>query len=169
MIEKRLLKVEQQTGNKIHGRAIVFNSPSKKMGGVDGFKEVILPSALDNADMSNLVLLVNHDENMVLARYGDKLSIEIDPVGLFFDASIPKGLSYSDDLLVQLEEGLITQCSFSFTVAKEYWEGNTRYIEEIDQLLDISVVTTPAYAETVFQKRSMNDETKKRIATYESK
>ncbi len=47
------------------GKAIVCNSRSHNLG---GFVEVIDPKALDEADLSDVVGLFNHDRSMVLGH-----------------------------------------------------------------------------------------------------
>lgn len=52
-------------GNTVTGYAAVFNSMSEEMW---GFRERIEPTAFDNADISDVRALFNHDPNMLLAR-----------------------------------------------------------------------------------------------------
>lgn len=43
---------------KLSGYAVVFNSPSKDLG---GFKEVVDPHAFDDVDLSDVYMVSNHD------------------------------------------------------------------------------------------------------------
>ena len=49
---------------KLSGYAVVFNSPSKDLG---GFKEVVDPHAFDHVDLSDVYMVSNHDFSQVLA------------------------------------------------------------------------------------------------------
>ena len=67
----------------IEGYALKFDRKSEIMGGGEfGFREHIDRHALDNADMSNVVALFNHDQNQVLGRTGVNLELTIDDNGL---------------------------------------------------------------------------------------
>ena len=58
-----------------------------------------------------------------------------------------------------IQEGLVDQMSFAFSVSKEEWndETNTRRILAIDKLYDVSAVDQPFYTNTSIFARSLND------------
>lgn len=60
----------------ITGYALKFNRWSSVLGG--WFKEIIDPRALDQADMTNVVALFNHDESKVLAHFNPRTRVECD-------------------------------------------------------------------------------------------
>lgn len=97
----------------ITGYALKFNRWSSVLGG--WFKEIIDQRALDQADLSNVVALFNHDESKVLARTGVNLKLDVDDIGLRFEFT-PNGTTYAKDLLENIRSGIITQCSFAFTI-----------------------------------------------------
>lgn len=149
---------EKQT--HIQGYAIVFDSISEDLG----FREVISRGALDDCDLSDVVLNFNHNENKILARNSKKdgpgsLKLTIDEKGLFFDA-IPTDTTYARDLLTNMESGIIGKCSFRFRIDYDDPDAQTwdwadssddfdmRTIHKIAELLDVSVVTSPAYEST---------------------
>lgn len=147
----------------IEGYALKFGQPSEDLG----FVEYIDRSALDNANMDRVVALVNHDSNYVLGRNGRNMALEVDEVGLRFSIK-PTGTSYTKDLIENMRSGLIDKCSFAFTLPDEdgadSWEKRhdgkyVRTIHKIDRLYDVSVVTTPAYEDTValLSSRSLNE------------
>lgn len=129
------------------GYALKFDRPSEDLG----FTEFIDSRALDEADMSNVVALLNHDSNYVLGRTGKNLELEVDEIGLRFKLELTE-TSYARDLLENMKNGLIDKCSFAFTVDEEDWtERDGKYervIRKINKLYDVSVVTTPAYNDT---------------------
>ncbi|WP_273478275.1 HK97 family phage prohead protease [Ignavigranum ruoffiae] len=144
----------------ISGYALKFDKASEDLG----FIEFIDKRALDKTDMTDVVALLNHDDNFVLGRTGRNLKLSVDDVGLYFEIE-PTNTSYARDLIENMRSGLINKCSFAFTVARngDEWVENSngkyeRTIKEIDKLFDVSVVTTPAYSDTeaMLSERSLN-------------
>lgn len=67
---------------KLSGYAVVFNSPSKDLG---GFKEVVDPHAFDDVDLSDVYMVSNHDFSQVLASTkAGTLTLNVDDKGLQF-------------------------------------------------------------------------------------
>lgn len=134
----------------IIGYALKFERWSKPMY---GFKEKLARGCLDEADMSDVVALINHDYNLVLGRVGANLTLSIDEIGLRFEIT-PTDTSYAKDLLENMKAGVINKCSFGFTIAQggqEWNEGDEldeRTITKIKKLYDVSIVTDPAYDDT---------------------
>ena len=94
--------------------------------------------------------LINHDQNLILARTtSGTLRLNADAKGLRYEFDVPQ-TSYGKDLLVSMERGDINQSSFAFTVQDDEWAtdddgNNIRTIKKIDRLYDVSPVTYPAY------------------------
>ena len=134
-------KVAQNSPKKLSGYAIVWNTPSKDLG---GFKEVVSPDALKGVDLSNVLMLNDHDYTQVLASVkAGTLKLTPDDKGLYFD------------VFANVKAGNLDSCSFSFDVddGSDKWEkddqGNiTRTINQIKDLFDVSVVAVPAYDST---------------------
>lgn len=150
---------EEEESNVIEGYALMFNRQSEVLGGWVNFRETIDEHALDNADMSNVVATFNHDQNQVLGRSGVNMELSVDNIGLKFKVT-PTDTSYARDLMENIRQGVINQCSFAFTISRdensEEWTESeedgvdyNRVIRNIDHLYDVSVVTTPAYPDTV--------------------
>jgi len=141
----------------IEGYGSVFNSESKNLG---GFYEYISPDAFRNADMTQTVALINHDNNFPLARSPKNLQLNIDERGLKYTISLGNQ-SYARDLYESIKRGDITSSSFAFTIADggDTWEKRDgkliRTIDEIDVLYDVSAVTNPAYASATVSARSL--------------
>ena len=143
----------------IEGYALKFDRKSEIMGGGEfSFREHIDRHALDNADMSNVVALFNHDQNHVLGRTGVNLELTIDDTGLKYTPT-PPAIQRGRDLLENGRQGIISQSSFAFTIAPDKdaqkWQKSSergvkyeRTINNIDHLFDVSPVTTPAYPDT---------------------
>jgi len=143
---------------EIKGYAVVFNSPETY-----GYTEVISDRALDETDMSDVVLRYNHNDSfMVLARTRNKsLSLEKDEKGLMIDAVLQDDITDHRNIYNAIKSGLIDKQSFAFSVDEdEYdYDTDTRTITKIGKLFDVSVVDQPFYNATdVSIARKENDE-----------
>ena len=57
------------TGRVVSGYGLKFDTPSRPLGDSDApFTEVIAPDALDGVDLSNVLMLNDHDYKDVLAK-----------------------------------------------------------------------------------------------------
>ena len=135
------------------GYALVFNSWSEDLG---GFVETIEPSALEGSDLSDVRALFNHNADKVLARSSaGTLDLETDEKGLKFRFKIPN-TSYGKDIAENLKNGNIDQCSFGFILdddgdSFDFDEKRSIYqrtLKKIKSVMDISLVTYPAYSST---------------------
>lgn len=147
--------------NVVEGMAVVFNREAD-MG---WFTEEIDRHAFDNADMSDVVLNFNHDNNILLAgtRNGS-LELQVREDGLFQMSDVID-TTQGRDVMKLVDKGLITKMSFAFTIARdgEIWETRDNGIEhrtitKIDKLYDVSLVTFPAYPQTSAWARGQSDE-----------
>ena len=146
---------------EIKGYAVVFNSPETY-----GYTEVIDSKALDDADMSDVVLRYNHNDSfMVLARTRNKsLNLKVDEKGLYMDATLQDDITEHKNIFNAIKTQLIDKQSFAFTVEEdEYdYESDTRTITKIGKLFDVSVVDQPFYNATDVSVASKNDDFLKR-------
>lgn len=142
---------------KIKGYAVVFNSPETY-----SYTEVIDEHALDEADMSDVVLRYNHEDTfMVLARTRNKsLNLNVDEKGLFMEAQLQNDITQHRDIYNAIKSGLIDKQSFAFTVDEDSYDydTDTRTITKIGKLFDVSVVDQPFYNATDVSLASQNDE-----------
>ena len=133
---------------KISGYALRFNQPSRNLG---EFYEVIAPTALDNCDLSNVFLLVDHDFSKPLASVAAKtLALNVDETGLHFDATL-NDTTTASDTIKDIKSGNLPDMSFGMVVGEDEFsiddEGNTvRTITSINQLTDIDVCALGAYS-----------------------
>lgn len=149
-------RASEQDNRQVEGYAVVFNQPTD----LGWFIEEIDPHAFDEADMSNVYLLGNHDENIVLAgTSNNSLSWDINENGIYQRSSIVD-TSVGEDWLKLVKKGLINKQSFAFTIAEggEEWSERNgkdfRLIRKIDHVFDFSLVTYPAYAQTNVRSQS---------------
>ena len=101
---------------EIKGYAAVYDSPEKYW-----YTEQIAKGAFDDADMSDVVLRYNHNDNfMVLARTRNKsLDLTVDDKGLLMDARLQDDISEHKNIFNAIKSGLIDKQSFEFTVDED--------------------------------------------------
>ena len=144
----------------IEGYAVKFNEEALIGTEEHGFKEIIVPTALDEANMKDVPLKYNHQDNfLVLARTRNKsLELEIDEVGLKIKSTLIDTQS-NRDIYKMVQNGLLEKMSFAFTVKEQTWDRSGeipyRTILKIDRLYDVSIVDVPAYEGTSVYARSL--------------
>jgi hypothetical protein len=146
----------------IEGYAVVFNSESRDLG---GFVETIAPTASRDADISDVLALFNHDQNLILGRTPTTLSLSIDEHGVRYSIK-PPDTTTANDLKKSIARGDVRGSSFGFSIAKDgdTWEKPKekgglyrRLVTRITKLWDVSPVATPAYVttDTTIAKREL--------------
>lgn len=174
--ERRLIEVRAVDNDEekmlVEGYAITFDSPATHEYGSRKFTEIIKRGALDKADMKDVPLRYNHNDNvMIMARTRNKsLQLIKDDKGLKIQAELLDTQS-NRDLYKAIQEGLIDKMSFAFTVADggDTWtfgDSETyRDVTNIKKLWDVSVVDTPFYDSTSIYARSLEllDSEEKRL------
>lgn len=149
-------RAKDDNSQNVEGYAVVFNSTTD----LGWFTEEIDPRAFDNTDMSDVYLLGNHDQNIVLAGTSNNtLELEVNDTGVYQKSNIVDTTT-GRDWFTLVKNGLIRKQSFAFTIAdggEEWVERNGkehRIIRSIDKLFDVSLVTYPAYSSTSAFARS---------------
>ena len=150
-------------GSYLVGRPIVF--------------EIIRRGALDDADLSDVRFLVNHNTGMIplaRAKAGNKKStmqLQRDKDGLAIQVQLDvENNPDAKALYSAVQRGDISGMSFMFTITGDEWEGldtdhPTRYINSIGQVAEVSAVKFPAYESTEISardKRAVEDARKSR-------
>lgn len=146
----------------ITGTPIVFDQETHIGDDEYGFYEIIRPSALVNADLSDVVLTVEHDGRKIpLARTKKgrgTMTLTKTAKGLDMRAELDiENNSEARALYSAISRGDMDQMSFLFVIAPEgdkwTYENDVykREIINIAQVLDVSVVTRPAYDGTSVQ------------------
>lgn len=163
MSDKRLLKdtkieirkLDDETEQMhIEGKAVAFNSPETYCGET----EIIDPHALDEADMSDVVLRYNHnDSQYTLARTrNNSLRLEIREDGLYFDADLIDTTT-NKDAYKMVKAGLLDKCSFAFNVEEDMYneKEHLRTITKIGRMFDVALVDFPFYQDTIVEARNL--------------
>ncbi len=148
----------------LRGTAIVFDTPTLLLE-YNGIKyyEQIDRGALDEADMSDFILNVNHQNAPYARSKNGTINYNI---GDTFD--IEAFLNAEDERHVQLyrdvKTRLIDKMSFSFTIREESYdkEKHLRHVRKIKKLYDVSAVTFPAYEQTSISARSFFEEERRK-------
>lgn len=157
-----VLSEDIENGNKISGRPIVYSSRTD----LGWFDEIIEPGALDEADLTDVRFLINHDTSKIpLARSrrnNGSSTMQLFPVneGLDFEAVVDtENNANARELVSAIKRGDISGMSFMFSIDDEEWENlesdhPTRHIRKIGSVVEISAVTFPAYEATTINARS---------------
>ena len=170
---------ESEAGDIITGRPIVYNSRTD-MG---WFDEIIEPGALNNADLTDVRFLVNHDTSKIpLARSrrnngNSTMQLSVDNDGLSIEVILDvENNSEARALYSAVQRGDISGMSFMFGVDSEEWddlesEHPTRRIKSISTVVEVSAVTFPAYESTEINARSKEalDNARQAVETARSK
>ena len=141
---------------KITGYAATWNNPTS----LGDFDETISPKPFSSLETDSVVMNFNHDDSMLLGRAGVNLKLEQDEVGLRFDCTLNDS-TVAQDVYENIQSGILSECSFAFTVKPdgEVWntQTNGRMLRTLKnlQLWDASIVTVPAYAGTSAQARNV--------------
>jgi uncharacterized protein len=160
MIERRSGGTLSTDGNKIRGYAAVYGPLSEDLG---GFVERVSPTAFKRSldDKRDIRAFLDHDSSKVLGRLSaGTLRLWSDDRGLAVEIDCPD-TSYARDLYALLKRGDVSQMSFGFTLGPDgdSWEkdGESRIIRTLKNvdLIEVSVVSIPAYPDTTAAVRSL--------------
>ena len=152
-------RIEKRDGKPtlITGYPAKFNKLSQRMWGM---REQILPGAFRRtlAEGADVRGLLNHNPDMVLGRNtAGTMRLSETGVGLRMEIDAPD-TQVARDLMTSIDRGDITQGSFRFKTITDNWhmqDGETiRDLIDVD-LMDVSVVTFPAYLDTDIGVRAL--------------
>ena len=151
----------------LSGRPILYDTPTSINDVGGSYTEIIERGALDNADLSDVRLLYNHDLNKVpRARTPKTMQLKTDERGLTFTADLPDTAA-ALEIYEAVKRGDLSGMSFAFTVPEggdSYDAGtNTRTIRQISKVYECSVVPYPAYPTTSIEARSTRENGLKRL------
>ena len=143
----------------VEGFATTFNKPYLlyELDGVKYYEEIDR-HALDEADLSDVIMQYDH-QGKVLARLSNgTLGLEPTEKGLFIYADLSKSQA-AKELYEEIKNGLVTKMSWAFTVAEDEYdrETRTRTITKIKKVYDVSAVSIPANGDTEISARSWLD------------
>lgn len=156
------LDISSDDEYNITGRPIVYGSKTN----IGYFDEIIERGALDNADLTDVRFLVNHNRSGIpLARSrrnngNSTMQLIPDENGLGIKVKLDvENNAEAKSLYSAVKRGDITGMSFMFSVDKDEWDDvdsdhPTRHIRSIKSVVEVSAVTFPAYDSTEINARS---------------
>ena len=163
--ENLAVRADELEQNKmiIEGYPIVFDKETYIDLGYDGWYEKVDRNAFANADMSDVALKYNHNDNIfILARTRNgSLTLRIDDKGVFMHAELINTTT-NRDVYEMVRSGLLPEGSFAFTVT-DHTESRDekgevhRTITGIGKLFDVAICPNGAYGDlTEIYARSLD-------------
>ncbi len=158
MKEIRLNECEVRADDKqegkmiIEGYPIVFDKEAFIEGWDGGFYEKVDRKAFDNADMSDVCLKINHNDDFFICARTRNGSLQLTPdeKGMFLHAELID-TTQNRDVYKMVQAGLLTEGSFAFTVTDDTEEVKDgaihRTILGIGKLFDVAICTNGAYGD----------------------
>jgi HK97 family phage prohead protease len=156
------LRQSENGKDTVFGYALKFGVPYD-MG---WFTEEIQRGALDGADLTDVRILFNHDQNLILGRTkAGTAKVGIDEVGMWYMAELPDSPT-GQNVKEALRRGDIDQSSWAFSISTDEsgrskgdkWSmkdgKDYRVITSVRAVYDASPVTYPANPDTTAAKRS---------------
>lgn len=161
-IEKR-----EEDEKIVKGYATTFDEPYTLYEDEDYvIKEVIDSRAFEETDMSDCIMQYNHEGRVFARISNDTLKLATDERGLEIEANLG-GTELGRNLYEEIEGGYTNKMSMGFKVdrnadvwTKEMVEGRTietRTINKILRLYDVSAVSIPANDATSISVRTLVD------------
>lgn len=160
------LEIRQDSEDKmiLEGYALTFDTETLIGSEEYGYIEKIDRNAFNETNMKKVPLKYNHERGYlaIASTKNGSLRLKVDEKGLKFEADLIDTQS-NRDVYKMVQEGLLTECSFAFTVDYEnggsLWEeldGDMprRTVLKIKRLYDVALVDIPAYDNTEVYARS---------------
>lgn len=147
---------EDEKGVKVSGYAAVFDEEAD-IGGM--FREKIAPGAFKDAvGRDDVVFLINHDGLPLARTRSGTLKLKEDDHGLRMETVLDGSDPDVSQIVPKMKRGDLDKMSFAFFARKQEWDDTQdpplRTITEAE-LLDVSIVTSPAYGGTDIGLRSL--------------
>lgn len=144
---------DQESKMIIEGYPVIFNKEVLLDDGISQWYEQIDRDAFKEADISDVALKYNHNDNVfILARTRNgSLQLTFDEKGIFIHAELINTTT-SKDVYEMVKAELLKEGSFAFTVEDEvvYKDANNiphRKITKIGKLFDVAICPNGAYGE----------------------
>lgn len=151
---------------KVSGYAAVFNEETD-IGGL--FREVIEPGAFKDAiGRDDVVFLINHDGLPLARTRSGTLTLREDERGLYMETELDATDPEVKSIVPKMKRGDLDKMSFAFFPDVQEWDdtGETplRRVKKAS-LVDVAIVTFPAYEGTEIGLRALDAYRAKNVAT----
>ena len=157
---------------KVRGYATTFDDPYVLYSDKDiVLREIIDHDALNNADMTDVIMQYDHEGRVFARTSNGTLTIEPDAHGLAIEADL-SGTAFGRELYQEIKGGYTTKMSWAFVVDADEWTSEkapdgrdleTRTIKSVRKVYDVSAVSLPANDATEISARSLTDGVIKRL------
>lgn len=151
---------------RVNGYATTFDDPYILWEDRDlVVREIIDHDALNNADMADVIMQVNHEGRVFARSSNNTLELVPDAHGLGVDAYLG-GTDLGRGVFQDIAGGYMTKMSWAFTVDRDEWKSEqapdgraleTRTIKAVKKVYDVSVVSIPANDATEISARNLAD------------
>lgn len=120
--------------------------------------EEFLKAAFDEADLSDVIFLYDHQGKVLARGSNGTLEITLDDVGMYIKADLSKSKA-SREMYEEIKAGLVTKMSWGFKIGEYEFNQKTRTIihKKINKIYDVSAVGIPANNETMIYARKFVD------------
>lgn len=142
---------DRNVSYRVQGYASTFEE--YKLFDDDGveFFERISPDAFNDADMTDVVFLRDHEGRVLARTKNGTINLTVDNRGLFTNTDLGK-TEAGRDMFEDVQVGNYSQMSFSFVVREDHFEESARkvvrVIDSIAKIYDVSAVAFPANPST---------------------
>lgn len=141
----------------VEGYATTFNAPYVMFEDLDGtqYFEQIDAHALDDADMSDVIMQYDHAGRVFARQSNGTLKLTCDKQGLKIEADLSK-TELARGLYEDIAAGMITKMSWAFVVTEDAYDASirTRTILKVKKVYDVSAVSIPANDDTNIAARN---------------
>ncbi len=157
--ETRAAEMEATDELTLEGWPVIFDSPTTIHDEYGDYTEIIHRGALDQCDLTDSTLIYNHDQARVpLARSGRTMTLEVADKGLHMVAHLNGESEQAREVYASCKRGDLSGMSFAFTVPEggSRFDGNTntRHIDQIAKIYEVSVCPFPAYQSASVEARN---------------
>lgn len=114
--------------------------------------------AFKNADLSDIIMLYDHQGRVFARTSNNTLEVGFDDIGMWIKADLSSNQA-SRELYEDIKNGLITKMSWSFRFGEYHFDKQTRTIvhDSIKKVYDVSAVGIPANNDTNINARKFVD------------
>ena len=144
-IAPRAAQEAQEEEYRVEGYAATFEPYVLFRDGETEYKEVLDPSAFEGADMTDVVLRVDHEGKVYARTSAGDLIVSVDEHGLKQEADLGRTAA-GRSLFEDIRAGHYPKMSYAFTVEEDEYDKkeHLRTIKKIRKLYDVSPVSFPA-------------------------